>query len=43
MRTGEVFALTWEDIDLENGIINVQHSVYDKPKDKKYTIKSGFI
>ena len=34
MRTGEVFALTWENIDLDNGIINVQHSVYDKPKDK---------
>lgn len=35
MRTGEVFALTWEDVDLENGIINVKHSVYDKPKDEK--------
>ena len=34
MRTGEVFALTWDDIDLENGIININHSVYDKPKDK---------
>jgi integrase len=34
MRTGEVFALTWEDIDLEKGIINIKHSVYDKPKDK---------
>ena len=34
MRTGELFALTWEDIDLENGIINIEHSVYDKPKDK---------
>ena len=34
MRTGEVFALTWEDIDLEAGTINVQHSIYDKPKDK---------
>ena len=34
MRTGEVFALTWEDIDLENGIIHVRHSVYDKPKDE---------
>ena len=33
MRTEEVFALTWEDIDLEKGIINIQHSVYDKPKD----------
>ena len=33
MRTGEVFALTWEDIDLEKDIINIQHSVYDKPKD----------
>ena len=34
MRTGEVFALTWEDIDFENGIIHVCHSVYDKPKDE---------
>ena len=34
LRTGEVFALTWEDIDLENGIINIRHSIYDKPKDK---------
>ena len=34
MRTGEVFGLTWKDIDLENGIINIKHSVYDKPKDK---------
>lgn len=33
MRTGEVFGLTWEDIDLDNGIISIQHSVYDKPKD----------
>lgn len=33
MRTGEVFALTWEDIDLENGIINIRHNLYDKPKD----------
>lgn len=35
MRTGEVFALTWDDIDLENRIIKVKHNVYDKPKDKK--------
>lgn len=35
MRTGEVCALTWDDIDLENGIINIEHNVYDKPKDKK--------
>ena len=34
MRTGEVFALTWEDIDLENGIISIKHNVYDKAKDK---------
>ena len=34
LRTGEVFALTWEDIDLENGIINIKHSTYNKPKDK---------
>ena len=35
MRTGEVFALTWDDIDLENGTISIKHNVYDKPKDKK--------
>ena len=35
MRTGEVFALTWEDIDLENGVISIKHNVYDKPKDDK--------
>lgn len=35
MRTGEVFALTWNDIDLNNGIISIKHSVYDKPKDDK--------
>ena len=35
MRTGEVCALTWNDIDLKNGIIYVRHNVYDKPKDDK--------
>ena len=35
MRTGEVFALTWEDVDFENRIIHIRHSVYDKPKDDK--------
>ena len=35
MRTGEVFALTWDDIDLENGIISIKHNVYDKPKEEK--------
>ena len=35
MRTGEVFALTWDDIDLKNGIISIKHSLYDKPKDDK--------
>ena len=35
MRTGEVFALTWNDIDLENGTIHIQHNVYDKKKDEK--------
>ena len=34
MRTGELFALMWSDIDLEKGIIHVKHSCYDKPKDK---------
>lgn len=35
MRTGEVFALTWDDIDFENRIISISHNVYDKPKDAK--------
>ena len=35
MRTGEVFALTWEDIDFEERIIHIKHSVYDKTRDDK--------
>lgn len=33
MRTGEVLALTWDDINFDEGFISVKHSVYDKPKD----------
>lgn len=29
-----MFALTWEDIDLENQIIHIKHSIYDKVKDE---------
>ncbi len=35
MRTGEVFALTWNDIDLDNKVINVNKTVYSKLKDNK--------
>ncbi len=35
MRTGEAFALSWNDIDLENRIIYIRHNVYSKPKDEK--------
>ena len=35
MRTGEVCGLTWDDIDFEKETINIQHNVYDKPKDEK--------
>ena len=35
LRIAEVFALTWDDIDVENRVINVKHTVYDKPKDDK--------
>lgn len=42
MRTGEVFALTWNDIDLEEGIIYVKHNCYDKPKDTKGRWYLGF-
>lgn len=27
--------MTWDNIDLENGIISIKHNVYDKPKDEK--------
>lgn len=33
MRTGEVFALTWNDIDLENRIIKINKTVYAKDKE----------
>lgn len=35
MRTGEVLALTWKDIDLDNRIIMVNKTVYSKIKDGK--------
>lgn len=34
MRTGEVFALTWDDIDLDNRIININKTVYAKDKEQ---------
>ncbi len=34
MRTGEVFALTWEDIDLDNRSIRIGKTVYSKIKNK---------
>ena len=35
MRIGEAAALQWDDIDFEKETINIQHNVYDKPKDGK--------
>ena len=35
MRTGEVFALTWDDIDLDKRIIKISKTVYSKQKDSK--------
>lgn len=35
MRTGEVFALTWNDIDLENRTIKINKTVYAKDKENK--------
>lgn len=35
MRTGEVFALTWDNVDLNKRIIKVEHDVYCKVKDEK--------
>lgn len=35
MRTGEVFALTWNYIDLDNRIIKISKTVYAKDKEEK--------
>lgn len=35
MRTGEVFGLTWNDIDLKNKLIKINKTVYSKLKDEK--------
>ena len=35
MRPGELCALTWEDVDFENKVVNVRHSVFDKKKNEK--------
>ena len=35
MRTGEVCALAWDDIDFDKGVISIKHNVYDRPKDDK--------
>ena len=35
MRTGEVFALTWDDVDFEKRTIRVNKTVYCKIKDNK--------
>ncbi len=35
MRSGEVCALTWDNIDLENRIISIEHNAYSKVKDEK--------
>lgn len=35
MRTGEVFALTWDDIDLENRTIKISKTVYVKDKSRE--------
>lgn len=35
MRTGEVFALIWDDIDLDNRIIKINKTVYAKDQEEK--------
>lgn len=35
MKTGEVFALTWDDVDFENRTIRVNKTVYWKIKNNK--------
>lgn len=35
MRTGEVFALSWDDIDFDNRIIKISKTVYAKDKEER--------
>lgn len=35
LRTSEVFALTWENIDFDNNCIIVRNNIHDQPKDEK--------
>ena len=34
MRIGECLGLTWDDLDFENRIISVNHSISDRPDEK---------
>ena len=36
-RKSELRSLTWEDIDFNNNVINIQTNLYDRSKDKKIT------
>ena len=40
MRPGELCALTWEDVDFENKVINVRHSIFDKKKNKNGRLRN---
>lgn len=42
MRTGEIFALTWDDIDLEKKIIKINKTVYSKIKDDARSVEMVF-
>ena len=41
MQTGEVFALTWDDVDLDNRIIKINKTVYAKDKEKNGRLYLG--
>ena len=41
LRRGEVFALTWNDVDLDRGTIHVGHSVTNRDKRKVPKTKAG--
>lgn len=40
MRLGETLALTWKDIDLKTGEININKSVFSRIKGQEYTINT---
>lgn len=42
MRKGEILSLRWDDVDLDNNLITVRHTVSKSKKSRKIPMASGF-